>query len=128
MVKCTQIQSYSLVIFLIVASITICVSYNYENSATNSTFNSSRPRALLTHSDDYVMRNQKQCFESRSLVSCIKYKASKIIWKLATNGVGYFPKEYGRELREDKRRIRLIQLGQSSDVAVFSDARSLNGA
>lgn len=84
-------------------------------------------RDILSQSDEYVTRNQKQCFETRNLVSCIKYKAARIVWKLATNSNGFFPNEYARELREDTRRIRLIQLGEPSDLVVFTDARSLEG-
>ncbi|XP_036323200.1 uncharacterized protein LOC118737060 [Rhagoletis pomonella] len=88
---------------------------------------SQQQRGLVTHSDEYVARNQRRCFEKRSLVSCIKYKASKIVWMLATNSLGYFPNEYSRELVEDQRRIRIIQLGEPADIVVFSDARSLQG-
>lgn len=84
---------------------------------------SGSPRA--SSSDVYIGRNQRQCFETRSLVSCIKYKASKLIWKLATNSLGFFPNEYGR----DKGRwLRLVQLGEpANEVVVFNDAKSLEG-
>ncbi|XP_013105769.2 uncharacterized protein LOC106085871 [Stomoxys calcitrans] len=95
-------------------------------TAVNATLNN-RPRDLLADSDAYVLRNQKQCLQSRNLVSCIKYKTSKIVWKLATNSLGYFPKEFGRELSEDKRRIRLVQLSEPANFVVFSDARSFDG-
>ncbi|KAH8344085.1 hypothetical protein KR084_004156 [Drosophila pseudotakahashii] len=87
----------------------------------------------LLRSDPFISRNQKQCFETRSLVSCIKYKASKLIWKLATNSLGFFPSEYGRDLADtglaDKGRwLRLVQLGEPADeVVVFNDAKSLEG-
>lgn len=93
----------------------------------------SQPRAAgsmrAVHSDAYIARNQKQCFETRSLVSCIKYKASKLIWKLATNSLGFFPNEYGRELPGDKNRwLRMVQLGEpANEVVVFNDAKSLEG-
>ncbi|EDW55060.1 uncharacterized protein LOC6614069 [Drosophila sechellia] len=79
--------------------------------------------------DPFISRNQKQCFETRSLVSCIKYKASKLIWKLATNSMGFFPSEYGRDLAGDRGRwLRLVQLGEPADeVVVFNDAKSLEG-
>ncbi|KAH8295219.1 hypothetical protein KR018_008795 [Drosophila ironensis] len=88
---------------------------------------SAAPRAA--HSDAYIARNQKQCFETRSLVSCIKYKASRLIWKVATNSLGFFPSEYGRDLPGDKNRwLRLVQLGEpANEVAVFNDAKSLEG-
>ncbi|EDV43733.1 uncharacterized protein Dana_GF16371 [Drosophila ananassae] len=93
----------------------------------------SQPRAAgsmrAVHSDAYIARNQKQCFDTRSLVSCIKYKASKLIWKLATNSLGFFPNEYGRELPGDKNRwLRMVQLGEpANEVVVFNDAKSLEG-
>jgi len=79
----------------------------------------------LLQSDPFIARNQRQCFETRSLVACIKYKASKLVWKLATNSLGFFPSEYGR----DKGRwLRLVQLGEPADeVVVFNDAKSLEG-
>ena len=87
------------------------------------------PRALLTHTDEYIIQNQRKCMETRQLVSCIKYKASRLIWKLATNSLGYFPNEYARGLEEDKRRIRIVQLGEPSTevTTLFKDARSLQG-
>ncbi|KAL7729419.1 hypothetical protein ACLKA6_008982 [Drosophila palustris] len=83
--------------------------------------------SLVAHSDVYIARNQKECFETRNLVSCIKYKASKLIWKLATNGMGFFPNEYERSL-EKPRWLRLVQLGEpADDIVVFNDAKSLDG-
>ncbi|SPP80220.1 Hypothetical predicted protein [Drosophila guanche] len=85
--------------------------------------------SLLSHNDAYIARNQRQCFDTRNLMSCIKYKASKLIWKLATNGMGFFPNEYGRDLAADKHRLlRLVQLGEpADDIVVFNDAKSLEG-
>ncbi|XP_016938114.4 uncharacterized protein Osi1 [Drosophila suzukii] len=83
----------------------------------------------LLQSDPFIARNQRQCFETRSLVACIKYKASKLVWKLATNSMGFFPSEYGRDMAADKGRwLRLVQLGEPADeVVVFNDAKSLEG-
>lgn len=81
----------------------------------------------MAHSDVYIARNQRECFETRKLVSCIKYKASKLVWKLATNGMGFFPNEYEREL-DKPRWLRLVQLGEpADDIIVFNDAKSLEG-
>lgn len=83
--------------------------------------------SLVAHSDVYIARNQRECFETRNLVSCIKYKASKLVWKLATNGMGFFPNEYEREL-DKPRWLRLVQLGEpADDIIVFNDAKSLEG-
>ncbi|KAH8407114.1 hypothetical protein KR222_006999 [Zaprionus bogoriensis] len=83
--------------------------------------------SLVGHSDVYIARNQRECFETRNLVSCIKYKASKLVWKLATNGMGFFPNEYERVL-EKPRWLRLVQLGEpADDIVVFNDAKSLEG-
>lgn len=104
-------------------------SSSTSNSANDSTNNYKQiPRALLSQSDEYVAENQRKCAETRQLVSCIKYKASRLIWKLATNSLNYFPNEYSRELREDKRRIRFIQLAEpATEVVLFKDARSFPG-
>ncbi|XP_039968514.1 uncharacterized protein LOC120780277 [Bactrocera tryoni] len=90
-------------------------------------YNGSTKDNVMPHSDEYLDRNQRLCFERRSLLSCIKYRASKIIWMLATNKLGYFPNEYSRALAEDQRRVRVIQLGEPADIMVFEDARSLQG-
>lgn len=83
--------------------------------------------SLVAHSDVYIARNQRECFETRNLVSCIKYKASKLVWKLATNGMGFFPNEYEREL-DKPRWLRLVQLGEpADDIIVFNEAKSLEG-
>lgn len=81
----------------------------------------------IAHTDEYMIRSQRRCLEKRNLISCLKYKASKIVWMLATNKLGYFPNEYSRALVEDERRIRVIQLGEPADIVVFNDARSLVG-
>ncbi|KAI9584879.1 hypothetical protein GQX74_006774 [Glossina fuscipes] len=94
---------------------------NYRNS---SDFVSASGRVSPVHSDEYVGRQLRQCRDTRNLLSCIKYKATKIVWKFAVNGFAFFPHEHGRELREDKRRIRFIQLDEPSDIAAFSNARS----
>lgn len=100
------------------------VDNNYYNSTD---FVSAGGRVVLVHSDEYVARQSRQCRDTRNLWSCIKYKATKIVWKFAANGFAFFPNEYGRELREDKRRIRFIQLDEPSDIVVFSKARSQQG-
>ncbi|ALC46839.1 Osi1 [Drosophila busckii] len=85
--------------------------------------------SLIGNSDVYIARNQRQCFETRNLVSCIKYKASKLIWKLATNGMGFFPNEYERAVgTQPQRWLRFVQLGEpANDIVVFNDAKSLAG-
>uniref|UniRef100_A0A0K8UE01 Uncharacterized protein n=1 Tax=Bactrocera latifrons TaxID=174628 RepID=A0A0K8UE01_BACLA len=90
-------------------------------------YNGTTKDNVILHSDEYLERNQRLCFEKRSLLSCIKYRASKIVWMLATNKLGYFPNEYSRALAEDQRRVRVIQLGEPADIMVFHDARSLQG-
>uniref|UniRef100_A0A1A9UCZ4 Uncharacterized protein n=1 Tax=Glossina austeni TaxID=7395 RepID=A0A1A9UCZ4_GLOAU len=100
------------------------VANNYHNSTD---FVSAGGRVVLVHSDEYVARQARQCRDTRNLLSCIKYKATKIVWKFAANGFAFFPNEHGRELREDKRRIRFIQLDEPSDIGVFSKARSQQG-
>ncbi|XP_011182617.2 uncharacterized protein LOC105212383 [Zeugodacus cucurbitae] len=96
-------------------------------SAYNDSVKGAHKLGSIPHNDEYLDRNQRLCFEKRSLLSCIKYKASKIIWMLATNRLGYFPNEYSRALVEDQRRVRVIQLGEPADIMVFNDARSLQG-
>ncbi|KAI8118326.1 hypothetical protein CVS40_9897 [Lucilia cuprina] len=119
---------FTIFVQILTKSLASKAEFNETSNTVNQKSRSSSGRSLLTHTDEYVARNQKRCVEYRSLVSCIKYKASKIVWKLATNGMGYFPNEYGRELRDDKRRIRFIQLEQPADeIVVFNDARSLEG-
>ncbi|XP_073820534.1 osiris 1 [Musca autumnalis] len=114
---------------IIIVVISFAYIFSFDTlfvTATNSTTNTynSRPRALLTNSDAYLVRNQKQCLETRSIVSCIKYKASKIVWKLASNSLGYFPRQNSREMSEDKRRISFVQLEEPSDISFFGDVRS----
>lgn len=117
-------------------------SYAQEQTTTEAPLTSSSPPkveltsarstaraggSLVAHSDVYIARNQRECFETRNLVSCIKYKASKLVWKLATNGMGFFPNEYEREL-DKPRWLRLVQLGEpADDIIVFNDAKSLEG-
>uniref|UniRef100_A0A034UX95 Uncharacterized protein n=1 Tax=Bactrocera dorsalis TaxID=27457 RepID=A0A034UX95_BACDO len=90
-------------------------------------YNGTTKDNVIPHSDEYLERNQRLCFEKRSFLSCIKYRASKIVWMLATNKLGYFPNEYSRALVGDQRRVRVIQLGEPADIMVFHDARSLQG-
>ncbi|XP_061395223.1 uncharacterized protein LOC133330832 [Musca vetustissima] len=94
-------------------------------NSTTSSYSSRTSRSLLTKTDAYVVKNQKQCLETRSIVSCIKYKASKIVWKLATNSLGYFPQQNSREMAD--RRISFVQLEEPSDISFFGDVRSFDG-
>ncbi|XP_055907674.1 uncharacterized protein LOC129942663 [Eupeodes corollae] len=68
--------------------------------------------------DEFLKFNQKECFVSRRIGSCLKYKAGRIVWKLATNSLGYFPSENSRDLA-DSRRIRFVQLSAPSDTVLL---------
>ncbi|XP_032597551.1 uncharacterized protein LOC116806008 [Drosophila grimshawi] len=89
----------------------------------------SKGGSLVSNSDVYIARNQRECFETRNLVSCIKYKASRLLWKLATNGMGFFPNEYERTLGDKTPRwLSLVHLGEpADDIVVFNDAKSMSG-
>ncbi|XP_055380298.1 uncharacterized protein LOC129611253 isoform X2 [Condylostylus longicornis] len=48
--------------------------------------------------DNYLITNQKECLKSRNFLSCLKYRASKFIWSLATNRYKYFDSSNSRSL------------------------------
>lgn len=76
-------------------------------------------------SDEYIKENEKNCFISRRIFSCVKFKTAKFLWKLASNSYSYFPNDYSRGIGNN--HMKIVHLSEPSGVAVFDNARSLAG-
>ena len=101
---------------------------SHENDLHTKNHSSEFPRSLLKENDEYVERHQRLCLETRNMVPCIQYKASKLIWRWATNGLPFFSKQSSRNIKDEKKfHLEFIELTEPSDIGIFSDARSSEG-
>lgn len=75
--------------------------------------------------DDYVLTTQSECYKSKRLVSCFKYRISRYIWSFASGRVNWF-------LSEDKAAesaasgLRLVRLTEPQEDDVFPEARQIS--
>lgn len=115
--------------------IIVCLFTSLLAATESSTFrynkidssNNTESRVLVQHPDEYVAIHQKRCLQDRNFASCLKYRMSKMIWKLATNRLGFFAQQYDRAARNiNKRRVRLIQLVEPFQLNVFEETRSFS--
>ncbi|XP_055850369.1 uncharacterized protein LOC129914943 [Episyrphus balteatus] len=87
---------------------------------------SSHQNSSAISGDEYLKLNQNECFVSHNIGSCFKYRLARILWKLATNNLGYFPNENSRDLTSNATRIiRLVHLSVPSNLLLGVDARQL---
>lgn len=69
---------------------------NFINESSSTALKEYRPNIKSNKSvarqptDTYLMTNQRDCFKSRTLFACVKYRAAKFVWSLATNQYNYF--------------------------------------
>lgn len=92
-----------------------------DTDSGGSSSGSSGPAKL----DDYVLTTQSECYKSKRLVSCFKYRISRYIWSFASGRVNWF-------LSEDKASetagagLRLVRLSEPQEDDVFPEARQIS--
>lgn len=103
----------------------IFVTLTSSSAIDNSTFYENSTTSAIT-SDDYISENEKNCFISRKIFACVKFKTAKFLWKLATNSYNYFPNDNSRTINGNSH-MKFVHLTEPSGVAAFDNARSLAG-
>lgn len=113
---------------LSLAFLVIYVIVGPVKSATDSNYTSPKDlydNSTLISDDEYIKENEKNCFTSRRIFACIKFKTAKFLWKLASNSYNYFPNDYSRGISNN--HLKIVHLSQPSGMAAFQNARSLDG-
>ncbi|XP_055587677.1 uncharacterized protein LOC129740097 isoform X2 [Uranotaenia lowii] len=72
--------------------------------------------------DDYVLTTQSECYKSKRLVSCFKYRISRYIWSFASGRVNWFQSE-DKARESGGNGLRLVRLNEHQEDDVFPEAR-----
>lgn len=75
--------------------------------------------------DDYVLTTQSECYKSKRLVSCFKYRISRYVWSFASGRVNWFQAE--DKATDGGSGLRLVRLAEPQEDDVFPEARQVSG-
>ncbi|KXJ77426.1 uncharacterized protein LOC109414760 [Aedes albopictus] len=73
--------------------------------------------------DDYVLTTQSECYKSKRLVSCFKYRISRYIWSFASGRMNWLLSE--DKAYEGGNGLRLVRLNEPQEDDVFPEARQI---
>lgn len=73
------------------------------------------------NSDTYITSSKSECFSSKNLFSCFKYKTARFIWSVATGQVQLLKKPIYSEY------IHLVPISNNGADADFSEYRYESG-
>lgn len=95
------------------------------------------PVAAADHPvDDYVATAQSECFSSKRIMSCFRYKAARYLWSAANGRLNFFEQDNSRTLGVAKdasaststsTSFNLVQLSEPSTEIIFPEARQQAG-
>ncbi|KAL1380946.1 hypothetical protein pipiens_013826 [Culex pipiens pipiens] len=74
--------------------------------------------------DDYVLTTQSECYKSKRLVSCFKYRISRYVWSFASGRVNWFQAE--DKATDGGSGLRLVRLAEPQEDDVFPEARQVS--
>lgn len=74
--------------------------------------------------DDYVLTTQSECYKSKRLVSCFKYRISRYIWSFASGRMNWLLPE--DQAYEGGNGLRLVRLNEPQEDDVFPEARQIS--
>lgn len=83
--------------------------------------------------DDYVVSAQSECFASKRIVSCFRYKAARYLWSMANGKMNLFEHDNSRSIVSDAETstaasgFHFVQLTEPSHEILFPAARQLPG-
>lgn len=86
--------------------------------------------------DDYVATAQSECFSSKRIMSCFRYKAARYLWSAANGRLNFFDQDNSRTLKTGAAKdasssagtvFNLVQLTEPSTELVFPEARQQAG-
>lgn len=88
-------------------------------------------------SDDYVVSAQAECFTSKRIISCFRYKAARYLWSIANGRMNLFEHDNSRSIVGDPDasetdpaatgRFHFVQLSEPSSEVIFPEARQMPG-
>ncbi|XP_055532813.1 uncharacterized protein LOC129722952 [Wyeomyia smithii] len=74
--------------------------------------------------DDYVLTTQSECYKSKRLISCFKYRISRYIWSFASGRMNWILTE--KHAYEAGNGMKLVRLNEPQEDDVFPDARQIS--
>lgn len=82
--------------------------------------------------DDYVVAAQSECFTSKRIASCFRYKAARYLWSAASGRLNFFERDSSRRMVDDsadpvRSSFQFVQLSEPSTAMVFPGARQEMG-
>lgn len=77
-----------------------------------------------TKLDDYVLNTQSECYKSKRLLSCFKYRFSRYLWSFATGRMNWFASE--NQAVETTGGLKLVRLNEPKEDDVFPEARQIS--
>lgn len=75
-------------------------------------------------SDEYLSSVQSECFSSKKIYSCTKYRVARYVWSFATGRTNLF--EYNNTNNDFVNNVMLVKLSDPNDVEYFPDAKSFS--
>lgn len=97
----------------------------------------SAPAQAADHpADDYVATAQSECFSSKRIMSCFRYKAARYVWSAANGRLNFFEQDNSRTLgakgassasNSMSTTFNLVQLSEPSTEMIFPEARQQAG-
>ncbi|XP_055617195.1 uncharacterized protein LOC129762712 [Toxorhynchites rutilus septentrionalis] len=86
---------------------------------TGGSSSSNTPNKL----DDYVLTTQSECYKSKRLFSCFKYRFSRYVWSFASGRMNWFVSE--DHPYEGGNGLQLVRLNEPQEDDVFPEARQI---
>ena len=71
--------------------------------------------------DDYVLTTQSECYKSKKILSCFKYRISRYIWTFAAGNMKIFADENGENRGTG---LQIVRLNSPEVDDVFNEARA----
>ncbi|XP_035891570.1 uncharacterized protein LOC118502931 [Anopheles stephensi] len=78
-----------------------------------------------TKLDDYVLNTQSECYKSKRLLSCFKYRFSRYLWSFATGRMNWFAAE-NQAVESTGGGLKLVRLNEPKEDDVFPEARQIS--
>uniref|UniRef100_A0A182N5N2 Uncharacterized protein n=1 Tax=Anopheles dirus TaxID=7168 RepID=A0A182N5N2_9DIPT len=76
--------------------------------------------------DDFVLNTQSECYKSKRLLSCFKYRFSRYLWSFATGRMNWFAAESQAATPDGTGGLKLVRLAEPKEDDVFPEARQIS--
>lgn len=76
-------------------------------------------------SDEYVLTVQSECYTSKKIFSCFKYRIARYVWSFASGKMNLF--DYDNTSKEFDNKVRFVQLSEPDNEEMFSESRQMSG-